>query len=323
MNTPSNALPVSPFDARTIAPVALSATRPFYWSVRRELWENRSIYLAPLAVAAVTLLGSLISLIYLPRSMREVKAMDPAHQPAMLAHPSAHIAMLLLVTSIVVGIFYCLDALHSERRDRSILFWKSLPVSDRTTVLAKAIIPLVVLPLIIFGIIVALQWILFSLSVLVLLATGAGAATFWKQLPLFQMQLVLLYGLTVIALWHAPVYAWLLLVSGWARRATVLWAVLPLVAIGVFEKIAFRTSYFGSLIKDRVFGFVWHAFAIAAPSTGMHDPHVTPVVDPHFIPLALLTPGKFLSIPGLWLGLIVAAAFLAATVRLRHYREPI
>jgi ABC-2 type transport system permease protein len=163
MNTPSNAVPVSPPDSQAIAPTARPATRAFYWSVRRELWENRSIYLAPLAVAAMALLGSLI-----------------------------------------VGVFYCLDALHSERRDRSILFWKSLPVSDRTTVLSKAAIPLVILPLVIFGIIVALQWILFSLSILVLLATGAGAATFWKQLPLFQMQLVLLYGLTVIALWHAP-----------------------------------------------------------------------------------------------------------------------
>ncbi len=323
MNTPSNAVPVSPVDSQAIVPAARSAIRPFYWSVRRELWENRSIYLAPFAVAAVTLLGSLISLIYLPRSLREVQAMDPPLQPPMLAHPSAHIAMLLLVTSIVVGIFYCLDALHSERRDRSILFWKSLPISDRTTVLSKAAIPLVVLPLIIFAIIIALQWILFWLSTLVLLATGAGAATLWKELPLFQMQLVLLYGLTVIALWHAPVYAWLLLVSGWARRATFLWAVLPLAAIGVFEKIAFRTSYFGSLIKDRLFGFAWHAFAITVPSTGMHDPHGTPAVDPHFIPLTLLTPGKFLSSPGLWLGLIVAAAFLAAAVRLRHYREPI
>ncbi len=312
---PSNAVPVSPLNSQAIAATALPVTRPFYWSVRRELWENRSIYLAPLAVAAVTLLGSLISLIYLPRSMREVVAMDPAQQSAMLAHPSAHIAMLLLLTSIVVGIFYCLDALHSERRDRSILFWKSLPVSDSTTVLSKAIIPLLVLPLIIFVIIVALQWILFWLSTLVLLATGAGAATLWKQLPMFQMQLVLLYGLTVLALWHAPIYAWLLLVSGWARRATFLWAVLPLVAIGVFEKIAFRTSYFGSLIKERLFGFAWHAFGFTAAGSGM--------VDPHFIPLMLLTPGRFLSSPGLWIGLIVAATFLAAAVRLRHYREPI
>jgi ABC-2 type transport system permease protein len=315
MNTESNAVPESPVSSQAIAPAAMSVPRPFYWSVRRELWENRSIYCAPLAVAAVVLLGSVISLAGLPRSVRGAAALDAAMQPAMLAHPYAHIAMLLLATGILVGILYCLDALHGERRDRSILFWKSLPVSDLTTVLSKAIIPFVILPVIIFVITVVLQFIMLFMSSVVLLASGAGAATLWTRLPLFQMQLVLLYGLIVLALWHAPIYAWLLLVSGWARRATFLWAVLPLVAIAVFERIAFRTSYFGSVMRDRLFGFAADAFAFHLPGSAP--------VDPHFIPLALLTPGKFLSSLGLWLGLAVAAIFLAAAVRLRRYREPI
>jgi ABC-2 type transport system permease protein len=315
MNTESNAVPDSPLGSPAIAPAAMSAPRPFYWSVRRELWENRSIYVAPLAVAAVVLLGSAISLVGVPRSVRGVVALDLAMQSTMLAHPYAHIGMLLVATGILVGIFYCLDALHSERRDRSILFWKSLPVSDLTTVLSKAIVPLVILPLIIFLITVVLQFIMLLMSSAVLLATGAGVTTLWARLPLFQMQLVLLYGLIVLALWHAPIYAWLLLVSGWARRAAFLWAVLPPVAIGVFEWIAFHTSYFGSLMHDRVGGFAAHAFALRQPGNAP--------VDPHFIPLTLIAPGKFLSTPGLWLGLAVAAIFLALAVRLRHYREPI
>ena len=315
MNTESNAVPDSPLGSPAIAPAAMSVPRPFYWSVRRELWENRSIYVAPLAVAAVVLLGSAISLVGVPRSVRGVAALDLAMQSTMLAHPYAHIGMLLVATGILVGIFYCLDALHGERRDRSILFWKSLPVSDLTTVLSKAIIPFVILPLIIFVITVVLQFIMLLMSSAVLLATGAGVTTLWARLPLFQMQLVLLYGLIVLALWHAPIYAWLLLVSGWARRAAFLWAVLPLVAIGVFEWIAFHTSYFGSLMHDRVGGFAAHAFALRQPGSAP--------VDPHFIPLALIAPGKFLRTPGLWLGLAVAAIFLALAVRLRHYREPI
>ena len=315
MSTESNAVPQSPLGSPAAAPASVSTPRPFYWSVRRELWENRSVYFAPLAVGAVVLLGSVISLVGLPRNVRGVAALGPAMQSAMLAHPYAHIAMLLLATGILVGVFYCLDALHGERRDRSILFWKSLPVSDLTTVLSKAVIPLVILPLIIFIITVVLQFVMLLMSSAVLLASGAGVTTLWTRLPLFQMQFVLLYGLTVIALWHAPVYAWLLLVSGWARRATFLWAVLPLVAIGVFEWIAFRTSHFGALMKDRLFGFATHAFAFHVPGNAP--------VDPHFIPVALLTPGKFLGTPGLWVGLIVAAAFLAAAVRLRRYREPI
>jgi ABC-2 type transport system permease protein len=133
---------------------------------------------------------------------------------------------------------------------------------------------------------------------------------------LFQMEWVLLYGLTVIALWHAPIYCWLLLVSGWAKRATFLWAVLPPLAIGVVEKIAFNTTYFITLLlKDRLFGFAAGAFDLT-------DKGGVPV-DPHFIPLTQLTPGRFLSSPGLWIGLVFAAIFLAAAVRLRRYHEPI
>ncbi len=315
MSTESNAVPQPPLGSPATAPASVSASRLFYWSVRRELWENRSIYFAPLAVAAVVLLGSVVSMVGVPRSVRGVATLDPAMQSAMLAHPYAHISMLLLATGILVGVFYCLEALHGERRDRSILFWKSLPVSDLTTVLSKAVFPLVILPLIIFVTTVVLQFLMLVMSSAVLLASGVGVTTLWTRLPLFQMQLVLLYGLIVIALWHAPIYAWLLFVSGWARRATFLWAVLPLVAIGVFEWIAFRTSYFGALMKDRLFGFATHAFAFHLPGNAP--------VDPHFIPLALLSPGKFLGTPGLWLGLIVAAAFLALAVRLRRYREPI
>jgi ABC-2 type transport system permease protein len=315
MNTQSNAVPESRLDMQGMTPAVVSATRPMYWSVRRELWENRSIYIAPLAAAAIAMLGFLISLYWLPRDMRALPALDPAHQRVALATPYSHVAMVLMLTGFLVGIFYCLDALHGERRDRSILFWKSLPVSDLTTVLSKASIPLVALPLLIFAITVTLQLFMRLLSAAVLLISGAGAATQLAGLPLFEMELVLLYGLSVLALWHAPIYCWLLLVSGWARRATFLWAVLPPLAIGVFEKIAFHTSYVGSLLHNRLFGFAAGAF-------DLKDKAGVPV-NPHFIPLTQLAPGRFLSSPGLWVGLIVAAALLTAAVRLRRYREPI
>ena len=124
-------------------------TRPFYWSVRRELWENRSIYIAPLIVAGLVLFGYAISAIGLPHRRRALLLLDPAKQRALVEQPYDVAAMMLMLTAFLVGVFYCLDALHGERRDRSILFWKSLPVSDLTTVLSKAIIPLVVLPAVI------------------------------------------------------------------------------------------------------------------------------------------------------------------------------
>jgi ABC-2 type transport system permease protein len=304
MNTQSNAIPQSPLESQVIAPAVISATRRMYWSVRRELWEYRSIYVAPLAVGAVVLFGFLIATIG-----RAMSATDLAQRRSVLEEPYTFAALLIMGTTFIVAVFYCLDALHGERRDRSILFWKSLPVSDLTTVLAKASIPLVILPLLTFAITVVTQLIMLLLSTAVLLGSGLSVAPLWTQRPLFQMSLMLLYHLLAVhGLWYAPIYGWLLLVSGWARRAAFLWAFLPLLAIGVVEKIAFNTSHFGAMLANRMSG---GAAAVTAPGSGPLDP------------MTHLTPAHFLSSPGLWIGLAIAAAFLAAAVRLRRYQGPI
>src|SRR5438270_9985473 len=239
MNNPSNAVPES--DPGSATPATGSAlidcryrTRPRYWSVRREIWENRSIYIVPLIVAAVEVFGFAISTIGLAERRRAVLLLDPAHQRAAIEQPYDLAAMMMIFVVFIVGVFYCLDALYGERRDRSILFWKSLPVSDLTTVLSKATIPLVVLPLVAFAIIVCTHLIMVLETSVVLISHGMSPASTWAHVPFFQSWLVLLYGLVAIALWHAPIYGWLLLVSGWARRATFLWSVLPLLAIGIF-----------------------------------------------------------------------------------------
>jgi ABC-2 type transport system permease protein len=308
MNTPSNNTPES---AGVSAPGhSRSSTQPFYWSVWRELWENRSIYAAPLIVAVVVLFGFLVSTIGMPERRQGVLLLDPAHQRAAIGMPYDAAAMILIFTAFIVGVFYCLDALHSERRDRSILFWKSLPVSDFTTVLSKAAIPIVILPLIMFALIVLLQFLMLLWSSAVLLSSGLAGTT-WTRFNLFQQSLILLYSLIVIGLWHAPIYGWALMISGWARRATFLWAVLPLFAISILEKLAFDTSHFASMLKDRVFGAGDTAFAF--------QPHRGVVIDS----LVQLTPGRYLTTPGLWIGLAFAAAFVAIAVRQRRYRGPI
>ena len=311
MNTQSNTVPESSSDSQAITPAAMPATQPMYWSVRREVWENRSIYVVPLIVAAVQVFGFAISTIGLADRRRAVLLLDPAHQRAAIEQPYDLAAMMMIFIVFIVGVFYCLDALHGERRDRSILFWKSLPVSDLTTVLSKVTIPLVVLPLVSFAIVVCVQLIMLLETSVVLIFHGVSPATTWAHVPVFQNWLVLLYGLVALALWHAPIYGWLLLVSGWARRATFLWAMLPLLAIGIFERITLGTSHFGSLVMKRLMGF--------APGAFDFNLHHSIAIDS----LTQLTPGRYLSTPGLWIGLVVAAAFLAVAVRLRRYRGPI
>jgi ABC-2 type transport system permease protein len=309
MTTDSGAVPGSSLDAREAA--AAAETRPLYWSVRRELWENRSIYVAPLAAAAVVIFGSSIHALGLPHRMRNLSALDPAQQRLAIITPFSTAAMLIMFTAFVVAVFYSLDALHGERRDRSILFWKSLPVSDLTTVLAKASIPVLVMPPLIAAIVLATQVVMLLVSTFVLLASGTGAATLWSQLPFVQMSVIQLYGLAVHALWHAPIYAWLLLVSAWARRTPFLWAVLPVMAIGGFERIAIGTSYVCAFLRHRFMGAFEQAFTVDA-----HSGHLVTRI-------TQLDPLRFLTSSGLWFGLAVAALFLAAATRLRRYRGPI
>ena len=309
MNMPAKATPESPLDSQVLAPTVISATRRIYWSVRRELWESRAIYIAPLAVAALILVGFLISTVHLPEKMRAALALSSMQQHEVIERPYNIAALMIMGTTFIVAVFYCLDALYGERRDRSILFWKSLPVSDLTTVLSKVSIPIVVLPLVTFAITVVTQWIMLLLSTAVLLGSDVSVSALRAHLPLWHMSLMLLYHLLAIhALWYAPIFGWLLLVSAWARRAPFLSAALPLLAMGFVEKIAFNTSHFAAMLGHRMGGP--EGAASTAGKMSMDS-------------MTRFTPGQFLISPGLWIGLGVTALFLAAAVRLRRQREPI
>lgn len=309
MSTQSDVLPESSRESLAIASAEIPLTQRMYWALRRELWENRAIYIAPLAAAGVALLGFLLTLAHVPARMRRASTLGPMELHKLVEQPFDAAASLLMGTFLLVAFFYCLEALQRERRDRSILFWKSLPVSDLTTVAAKASIPFVVLPMLVFAINFATQFLMLVLSGAVLAASGLSAARYWGQVSLFPMSLLLLYHIvTVHLLWSAPVYGWLLLISAWARRAAFLWAVLPPLAIGALEKLLFNTAHFAAFLGQFFSGSGTEAFAV--PDSMPMDPltHITPI--------------RFLTTPGLWLGLAVTAACLAAAVRLRRYREP-
>jgi ABC-2 type transport system permease protein len=301
-------------DSPPIAPAPIALTRPFFWSVRRELWENRSIYLAPMIAAGVVLFGFGITALSLPRLRHNALALESTRMRAAIELPYDAAAMMIMFTVFIVGIFYCLDALHGERRDRSILFWKSLPVSDLTSVLSKAIVPLAILPLLTFVIVLATQFIMLLITTGALLPSGLAGTT-WQLLPWPRLLLILFYGLATSALWEAPIFAWLLLVSSWARRATFLWAVLPWLAISAIEKLAFDTTFFIRMLVHRLTGGFEEGFVVVHYPK---DTHV-PIVDR----LTELDPLKFLTGPGLWIGLVIAAAFIFAAIRLRRYRGPL
>jgi ABC-2 type transport system permease protein len=307
---------------QTPAAAPLARTRPFYWSVRREVWENRAVYLAPLAVAGVVLVGFLISLRHVPTAARvlagpapgpdapHAQAAEYARQSFVLLAPQFTPAAIL-VTALIVAVFYSLASLHAERRDRSVLFWKSLPVSDRTTVLSKAFVPLAVLPPVVFVVMLATQAIMLGLSSAAIATNGLSPAILWSRMPTPAAMVVgLAYGLVVLSLWYAPIVGWLMLVSAWAKRMTFLWAVAPPLAVCLFELVAFRTHYAWTLLHSRLVDGL-AAFTI-------HGEGKKPIHD-----LSQVDPMVFLADPALWSGLVFAAAAFALCTWLRRRSDPI
>jgi ABC-2 type transport system permease protein len=291
----------------TLGPAEPSPARLGYWSVRRELWEHRWLYIAPLIVAAVSLFGFAIGLI---RWQFLVKAGSASLSESLIEGAFNFAVGVLMVTYVVVAVIYCLEALHGERRDRSILFWKSLPVSDVTTVIAKASIPMVIVPLITLALIVVTQGIMLLAGSAMLLGSGVNVAGLWAQTPLLAMWAAMLYHLlTVHALYYAPIYGWLLLVSCWARRAAFLWASLPVVALLIIERLVFGTSAFARMLLSRLAG---------GPAAVPYPPPGNMAIQAP----TLANLGAFLASPGLWIGLAVFAAFLAAAVWLRRHQGP-
>ena len=318
----------------TAAPRATaSATkvRPFYWSVRRELWEHSAVYAAPLIVAGLLLFGFLISTYWLVHAVRAataarrlVRTMDTGSVDAFAAAtvaavrtsaavgmPYMFVAGLVFAVATVVTLFYATGALYGERRDRTILFWKSLPVSDLTTVLAKVAVALAVMPAVVFAIVFPTQLVMLIWSCLILIANGVSPADLLGFLNFPYLWLALGRGVFIMALWYAPIACWLILVSGWAKRVAFLWAIGPWVAICLVEKLAFNSLNVFGFVMGRLAGGYMAAFT----TDGRGGKEISRLAD--------LNPLPVLSNLELWAGLAVAAACVAAAVRLRRYRDPI
>lgn len=310
MTMPANASPASAPAVHTTAREATGRTRPIYWSVRRELWENRWLYIAPIGIAAFVLLVFLAGAITQPKRVAEGLAIKTTDSFSILAESGLGGPMVLMMVTLIVGVFYSLEALQGERRDRSILFWKSLPVSDAATVFSKAVVPMVVLPALTCALIASTQLAMLALGSAVLLLTGGEMRAVWAAFP-FQIWPVMVYFVVALTLWHAPFYACLLLVSAWARRAPFLWATLPVLVITVVERHTLYTSNVTAFLRYRSLGFFNEAFAVGDRTGQTLERPIN------------LTPGNFFTSPGLWLGLLFAAACLVAAVRLRRERDPV
>ena len=318
MNTPdATTTAASAAPTSTVAQHSLVKTMTVL--VRREFWEHRSLWITPLIVAGLMVLAAFpIHIGNMEIGPEGAKFAAPENRlPWFTLMIWAQTVPQYLVMSIVVN-FYLMDCLYTERKDRSILFWKSLPVSDATTVLSKLLVGLVVVPLGVY-LTAMVAGVLFQIIWDLRVAAGSlpNVAVAWDTLAWLKVQGLMLYALIICILWFAPLAATLVLVSAWVRKNVFLWTTLPPVIAVIMERVAFGTHYVAHLLEYRTWG-IWDALGVnPTPPQGAPHGRVVSLAD-LFDNVEM---GKaFLNID-LWLGLAVAAALVFAAVRIRRYRD--
>jgi ABC-2 type transport system permease protein len=297
--------------------------------VRREFWEHRAFLIAPTIVAGFWLVLALLLGIFGEFDVEELKQVMQSHPDLAQRAPDAVAGLLTSLTfpfaivMAVVAVFYLLDSLYADRRDRSVLFWKSLPVSDRETVLSKLATVALALPLLIIAASLATSLVVALVAGVRLSLEGIHIwGLLWNPVAWVAAYTIFLYALVAAVLWYLPIFAYLLLVSASAGRAVMLWAVLPPLGVMLLEKIIFRTGYIAQVIGNRIAGWPRLALDLRHPSE-----HAM-VIDGERIPFSanvgdVIDPGTFLSSPGLWLGLVAAGLLTYAAIMVRRHRSDI
>lgn len=318
--------------------------KTFYWLIKREFWEHRGGFLwAPVVTGSIFLVLNLMAIITaevlsarhgvhiggndIQMMMRHADAGDLAQVGA-----AADVAMIssMGMIGIVMGIvvlFYCLGSLYDDRRDRSILFWKSLPVSNTNTVLSKVVSAAVLAPVI--AVLVSIACGLLQLVMFAIVLSFHGLNV-WQVLTLthpIRAVAWLLSNIPLYALWALPAIGWLMLCSSGARSKPFLWAVAVPVLLGLL------VSWFGIMgLFNESSAWFWtnivqRALLSVFPGSNLvFDRHSTlnmGGLDDND-PLAVLSPMHtygLLASPALWIGVIAGAVLIAGAVWFRRVRD--
>lgn len=304
--------------------------RPFVYLLRREIWEHRSIWMVPGVLAALALLGAFWAsglALYHHANMVDMNVdlakLSPTQLSSAVAGMMVAPAIPFNIFMLGVTFFYLLDALYGDRRDRSILFWKSLPVSDLTTVLSKLATAMVVIPLVVTAIIVILDVGMLLPSAVVLGKFGGnGWGLLAHPVSMLAAWFTILLFFVIQALWYFPVYGWLMLASAWARKAPFLWAVVPPLALIVVERMAFGSHHFADLLGNHF----EHLYANAFDQTSLQHLSIqydngSMNVSEHGNPIDILRLSQIFMNVRLWSGLLIGGVFIAGATWLRSYRD--
>jgi ABC-2 type transport system permease protein len=301
--------------------------KPFIGLLKRELQEHPALYMGPLGVNVFVALSALLLVARAIGSAENLRNLagyiDMASEQTQEMGRSALITSpmwLVILVTIAVGYFYFIDCLFAERRERTILFFKSFPVNDTETVLSKICCGVVILPaLSLLAFAVTQVFVLAAISV-ALAAAGGSPGALWNIGAIVSNWAFTFYVLVSCALWYAPFIAFLVLVSAWAKRAVFLWSLAPLLLMQA-EFLLPGRAIFTPVILGHLRGYPLAAFSFDAISTEIENGFAGLFEGGTLQPLTLADPAGFVSDPALWIGAAVAALFVAGAIYLRRYRD--
>ena len=303
--------------------------RTFKALIIREFWEHRGgMFTAPLIMAAVFAAILVISAITgenfvvnngeelnftgkLSEGVAKFDAMNEDYRDKIIQIGLYWPSLLFGLVALIISLFYALGSLYDERKDRSILFWKSLPVSDTMTVASKFASITLAVPLCYFAVIVAFQLFELLYATVIWWFGGSSGVTLWTSTNLFSVWANTLFSLVVASLWLAPLWGWLMLASAWAKRVAFLWGVLPIILTSAAEGYMFRTTNFIEMVGERI----GKAFSIQ--NSNLHFNAGGDMFETEMF----LTASEAIASSSFWIGLMVAAVFLAGATFTRRFRD--
>jgi ABC-2 type transport system permease protein len=296
--------------------------------IKREYWEHRgAMFLTPAIMAAVfagllilSAFGNDIDITnngetfspwdHLPRAVDAFEKLDDNERSRGVQIGLYAPIVLFGFVMLIISLFYALGSLYDERKDRSILFWKSLPISDTSTVLSKFVSVIILIPILYFAITVAFQLFLLLFTTVGAWFGGSSGVTIWASSNLFEVLFNSLFSMIVASLWLAPIWSWLMLASSWANKVAFLWGTLPIFMISVAEGWVFHSSHFIEMIGKRI------ANGFTILNSNMHFLAGGDMFDVHVMHwYEVFANVEF------WAGLMVSAAFLAGAIYTRRHRD--
>lgn len=276
------------------------------WLVRRELWENRAIWMIPLVIGALMILAALFGRVDL------ISLDSPVEGRAFGGVFLIAFGATFYAVMSVYATWYLLDCLYADRKDRSILFWKSLPISDTKTVLSKLAVALVVIPVVYFA---AADLTTLITAFIISVRASSFVSSMWHADAWLQLQALWLWAIFATAIWYLPVAGWLLVVSAWAKRAVMLWSLLPPVALILVERWFVGTHVIADQLATRFFDF--------GPLAFHADPNSQWWVSTAAGIFSVINFSGFFSSPQTWIGVTVGIALIVCAIQLRIRRTEI